>query len=427
MILRTPGYYKKFKCTASKCRDNCCLGGWLIELDEDTVRYYRGLEGEFGKALCESLMTDDDGDTCFRLVEGRCPHLDESGLCRVLGEIGEEHMGVVCREFPRYTNIFGGVTEKGIGLACEEAARLILTNQEAFYLTEEIYADDDGDGSNKGDGDADSGSKNGSNKDSVDGSNAESSKDINDAGNLIDMLLSARNGIFEILSDRSRGIQKRMADVLEFAFELQQEINEPEPGCDWQLRHEGKYERESNGKLSDIREGFELLTDIFDSLEALNEKWHVIIEAVREVLFDDVSDEAFKEMLHAAEDTFFDMLFENLMNYFVFRYFMKAVEDCNPFDKIRFAVCSCLIIWEILAAPALRGEDVPVGQNPPACGEEKDSDRNPAGNVPEDIISLVKIFSRQVEYSEDNVEQICEEFLFGDDFDVDRLTDMVLV
>lgn len=400
MILRTPGYYKEFKCTASKCRDNCCLGGWLIELDEDTVRYYRGLEGEFGKALCESLMTDDDGDTCFRLVEGRCPHLDESGLCRVLGEIGEEHMGVVCREFPRYTNIFGGVTEKGIGLACEEAARLILTNQDAFCLKEEFCEDGNADDSNK---------------------------DINDAGNLIDMLLSARDGIFAILSDRSRGIQKRMADVLEFAFELQQEINEPKPGCDWQLRHEGKYERESNGKLSDIREGFELLTDIFDGLEALNEKWHVIIEAVREVLFDDISDGVFKKRLHDAEGPFFDVLFENLMNYFVFRYFMKASEDCNPFDKIRFAVCGCLIIWEMLAALTLCGKDALVGENTPACGEEKDSDRNPAGIIPKDIISLVKIFSRQVEYSEDNVEQICEEFLFGDDFAVDRLTAMVLV
>lgn len=400
MILRTPGYYKEFKCTASKCRDNCCLGGWLIELDEDTVRYYRGLEGEFGKALCESLMTDDDGDTCFRLVEGRCPHLDENGLCRVLAQIGEEHMGVVCREFPRYTNTFGGITEKGIGLACEEAARLILTNSDAFCLKEEFCED----------GNAD-----------------DSDKDINDAGNLIDMLLSARDGIFAILSDRSRGIQKRMADVLEFTFELQQKINEPEPGCDWQLRHEGKYERESNGKLSDIREGFELLTDIFDGLEALNEKWHVIIEAVREVLFDDISDGVFKKRLHDAEGPFFDVLFENLMNYFVFRYFMKASEDFNPFDKIRFAVCGCLIIWEMLAALTLCGKDALVGGNTPACGEEKDSDRNPDGIIPEDIISLVKIFSRQVEYSEDNVEQICEEFLFGDDFAVDRLTAMVLV
>lgn len=378
MILRTPGYYKEFKCTASKCRDNCCLGGWLIELDEDTVRYYRELEGEFGKALCESLMTDDDGDTCFRLVEGMCPHLDENGLCRVLAQIGEEHMGVVCREFPRYTNTFGGVTEKGIGLACEEAARLILTNSDAFCLKEEFCEDGN-------------------------------DKDSSDAGNLIDMLLSARDGIFGILSDRSRGIQKRMADVLEFTFELQQKINSSE--CDsLELR---KYMKGNDRKLSDIREGFELLTDIFDGLEALNEKWHVIIEAVREVLFGDILDEVFKKRLHDAEGPFFDMLFENLMNYFVFRYFMKASEDCNPFDKIRFAVCGCLIIWEMLAALTLCGKDAPGN--------------DVIENVSDDIISLVKIFSRQVEYSEDNVEQICEEFLFGDDFAVDRLTAMVLV
>ena len=33
--LRTPGYYKNFHCISSECKDNCCIGGWEIFIDEE--------------------------------------------------------------------------------------------------------------------------------------------------------------------------------------------------------------------------------------------------------------------------------------------------------------------------------------------------------------------------------------------------------
>ena len=38
--LRTPGYYKNFHCISSECKDNCCVGGWQIDIDEETAEYY---------------------------------------------------------------------------------------------------------------------------------------------------------------------------------------------------------------------------------------------------------------------------------------------------------------------------------------------------------------------------------------------------
>lgn len=32
--LRTPGYYKNFHCISSECKDNCCVGGWQIDICE---------------------------------------------------------------------------------------------------------------------------------------------------------------------------------------------------------------------------------------------------------------------------------------------------------------------------------------------------------------------------------------------------------
>ena len=41
MRLRIPDYYKSFRCTADKCRKNCCAGGWDIEVDADTLELYK--------------------------------------------------------------------------------------------------------------------------------------------------------------------------------------------------------------------------------------------------------------------------------------------------------------------------------------------------------------------------------------------------
>ena len=68
MVLRIPHYFDSFVCTAGECRDNCCYGGWQIDLDEDTVEFYKSVKGDFGDRLRASI---DYTDTyCFKLENG---------------------------------------------------------------------------------------------------------------------------------------------------------------------------------------------------------------------------------------------------------------------------------------------------------------------------------------------------------------------
>ena len=141
MIQRVPHYYKAFHCIASDCRDNCCVGGWEIDIDEETAQYYLSMEGEFGDRLRNSITRTDE--YCFRLKDGKCPFLDSRGLCEIYQVLGEDKMGVVCTQFPRYTEYYGAVKETGIGLACEEAARIICQDKEAFTFNEETISEEE--------------------------------------------------------------------------------------------------------------------------------------------------------------------------------------------------------------------------------------------------------------------------------------------
>ena len=66
MKLRVPDYYDEFQCIADKCSDNCCIGGWEIDIDEDTYERYQQMSGETGEKLRSSIIQTEDGDYCFR-------------------------------------------------------------------------------------------------------------------------------------------------------------------------------------------------------------------------------------------------------------------------------------------------------------------------------------------------------------------------
>ena len=134
MKLYAPKYYRDFKCIADKCSHSCCIG-WEIDIDEDTLEKYQKLCGGYGDVIAESISVD--GTPHFKLGEGeRCPHLDERGLCRIITNIGEEHLSDICREHPRFYN-FTDVCEVGVGASCPEAARLMLSSSD-YAKTEEI-------------------------------------------------------------------------------------------------------------------------------------------------------------------------------------------------------------------------------------------------------------------------------------------------
>ncbi len=140
--LYAPDYYSRFKCTADKCRHSCCID-WEICIDDNALEKYKSIPD-----IISTVEYQDDG-ACFRLSDcGRCPHLDENGLCNIIISHGEELLSDICKNHPRFFNdISKERREAGIGIVCEEACRLIVENDAKLSLAKigEIYETDEAD------------------------------------------------------------------------------------------------------------------------------------------------------------------------------------------------------------------------------------------------------------------------------------------
>lgn len=114
-------YSKNFKCIGSKCKHSCCVG-WEISIDKKTRDKYKELENR-----------DDRFKNCLigkniALNENlRCPFLDCDNLCHIIKNYGENALSRTCKTHPRFINYFSSFTETGLGLYCEEACRIILS------------------------------------------------------------------------------------------------------------------------------------------------------------------------------------------------------------------------------------------------------------------------------------------------------------
>lgn len=133
-----PSYYKQFRCIADRCTHSCCKG-WEIDIDEDSLAQYKALEGPAGEKLRANISEEETPH--FILKPGdRCPFLLESGLCELILDCGEDILCQICTDHPRFRNFWTDRIEVGLGMACEEAARIILSSEEPFAL--ELLEDD---------------------------------------------------------------------------------------------------------------------------------------------------------------------------------------------------------------------------------------------------------------------------------------------
>ena len=130
MKLLVPSYYDGFRCAASACPDNCCIG-WEICIDGDTLKKYSLVPGPFGERLRKNIK-----DGSFVLNNERCPFLNERGLCDIIINLGEDFLCGICARHPRFAEQYGDMTEAGLGLACQSAAELILNSALSGYFRE---------------------------------------------------------------------------------------------------------------------------------------------------------------------------------------------------------------------------------------------------------------------------------------------------
>ncbi len=290
MILRMPSYYRDFKCTADKCSDSCCIG-WEIDIDSKTYDYYKSIGGEFGNRLYENIA--ETSVPHFKLLKDeRCPFLNDRNLCEIFINLGEDKLCEICTEHPRFFEWYDGIKEGGIGLCCEAAAELIVTQSEPFSYYDTVIGYDSCD-----DYDED----------------------------FYDYLFKMRDMIISHLQNDKIPFVQRLNNILYFAYNMQCEYD------NFSFDFLPFEQAEFSDEKADLKE----ILRAFSSLEMLGK------ENLFEKALDIFSENSFFEIF---SDKNTEKAFENIAVYFVWRHFLKSVYEDEFYSKIAFSVLSTLLI-----------------------------------------------------------------------------------
>lgn len=129
-----PNFFDEFKCVGGSCSDNCCKAGWDIVVDDKTYRKYLKFSGKLGERV-KNYIYKEYGQYHIRLTDKKiCPFLDEKNMCSIILDTNENNLCDICKEHPRFHNYLGMCEEIGLGLCCEEACRLLLSQNKLFNL-----------------------------------------------------------------------------------------------------------------------------------------------------------------------------------------------------------------------------------------------------------------------------------------------------
>lgn len=384
MKLRVPDYYNEFQCIAGKCSDNCCMGGWEIDIDEDTYEYYQQMTGEIGEKLRNSITENEEGDHCFRLIDGRCPMLTQDGLCVVHKELGEKYLGVVCNQFPRYSEYYGTIKESGIGMACEEAARIMLCENRKLTLN-------------------------------VNPLKEEYEPDSEYDSEYATRIFNVREAVFHILSKEGLSIYEKLIVILSLGNEVQEAVNDGEydkikdivnlymKECGVELLEDtrGMYD---NGEFDNIslQDSIRQILVPYEEMEVLNDTWEAMLKDIIYSLFEQMNKEEYSILSEEFSAYISDREYEyrQILEYYVFRYFAKSIYDYDVLGKCQMLVTNFFMIKQM---DMLRWLD------------------NHRNYTFDDRMDIVHIFSRQVEYSEENIENLYEDFIFDEVFNPESL------
>lgn len=326
MQITYPDYYKKFSCTADKCKDTCCAG-WGIVIDDSTLKKYRRVKGAFGRRLRQEI---DWKEKSFCQRAGRCAFLNQQNLCDIYIELGEKAFGDTCRRYPRHIEEFENLREISLSLSCPEAAEIILSCQEKVrFLTKET------------------------------GGKEETYEEFDFF--LFDKLMDARAFILEVLQNRKYPIEHRIGAVLGFTHDLQKRIRNQEIFQVDELieKYQSQDSVERMGrKLETYRKGvrekiiiIDEMMEALNRLEVLNPQFPELVQESRRILYERGNiwyQSNFQRFREAVPN--YRIVMEQLMVYFVFTYFCGAVYDENAYTKMKMAVISTLFLREWMMA-----------------------------------------------------------------------------
>lgn len=348
MKLCYPSYYKKFKCTAGNCTDNCCIG-WEIDIDDKTYDYYKSLEADIMKNI--SL----DYPHHFILQNERCPFLNSQNLCEIISHFGEEKLCCICRDHPRYFEWLGNVKQAGLGLCCEEACRLILTeNSRLCYETINEKPD----------------------------SEVASVKP----------LLFAQDKAMLIAQNNDITLNERILQLVIFAEKLQNCLDCE--SCDkiydiCSSYKTGKIIAGNGNKKSSVMS----ILNLFKQMETIDTGFIDVVNEI-ECSIDDILNISF-----SYSNSEFSKMNERLIVYYIFRYFMKSAYDSDVLGKIHFAAAAYLFNSLSDSLEYIKSGSLTL----------------------QNKIKTAVLYSKQVEYSDVNIELLTDASIDTDVFSTENL------
>lgn len=391
MILRVPDYYGDFECTAGWCKDSCCIG-WEINIDEETAEYYESVPGEFGDRLHAAMYENEDGDISFRLgKKKRCPFLNGENLCDICIHLGEELLSEVCTEYPRFSLWYADVQQKCLSLSCEEAGRILFSKEEPVEFVEmelpgEVeFEDEEFD---------EGGNEEGWSNETSDFysvsewgySGTEREKKV--------FLEQTQSEAIAILQDRSKSVELRMKEYLSYLTWIQEKINRTDIEAGESLAYTDEELQEDVPVLEfqllePTFEQYEKRMNIFKELEVLDGEWESVKKNLQEKLSSSTYNDYF--LAFSASDACLDRDYENLLVYFTFRYFMNSYYNLDVLSYGKLTVVFTMMLRDM---DMLRYEE------------------NGGAFSRADRVDTARIFSKEVEHSEENVEYVREELMF---------------
>lgn len=366
MRLIAPIYYKEFKCIANKCKNNCCREGWEIDIDKKTAEYYKNLPGELGDKLRKNINFSET--SCFILNENNtCPFLNENGLCSLYLTLGPEHMGQICTDHPRYFEWFENEKEAGVGLCCEEAARIILSQTDKFE-TYETEIDEDGIGNYEND--------------------------------LYIYLKYVRKKIIELLDSETISFNKKLFSILNISETIQENIDNYNYDLEIinklfdvnEIKNTKKNNKNCNKKIKENL--LDNYLNYFISLEANKHTWPKYLENNKKYINNYLEEKEFFE-------NNIDIInyLKNISIYFIWRYFIKGTFDEEILSRIKFMIISNIVIELLFYSEWKNNNSFSL----------------------EDAIDIVRKYSEEVEYSDDNMNKIADDTYELDIFSIDKL------
>lgn len=343
MKVLKPFYYDDFKCIAGDCIDNCCHAEWEISIDKKTYKKYRKLKGQWGNKINNNIgrIRSNISDLRYgkiKLKDKGCSLLDEKGLCTIHTNLGVGYLCNTCKVYPREITKLGEIYERNLFMSCPEVARYFVRHKENFYFNmgEEELSDLD--------------------KDYI----IDKSYDEK----LYNILWDSRSLAMEIIQFKEIEIWKRIIFLKMLTDRVQRLIDE-ENYENYEkvlnaFRNEitnidvinslDKIKLVPNVKINFIKS----VIDISAKYEIRNEKYKKLIEEYNKLFINnnDVK-ESIKFILE--KETEFneylkkqDNIFENLLIYLIYKYFMRVVYTKDLNKEINNIIISYAIIKMLL-------------------------------------------------------------------------------